>query len=129
MCVGDKCRCDGLNRIKDRLLKHAESAMMSFRTASLWVQLIHGHDIYILRKSVRAARTGNWALHIQPIQDMPHYISASGHNRYTKSARVYLQQMATLKEEHPDVHSCVEWVAHVSKKRLLVGRSVMGSNH
>ena len=82
-----------------------------------------------MRKSVREVRSGNWALHIQPIQDMPHYIAASGHNRYAKSARVYLQQMATLKEEHPNVHLCVECVAHVSKKRLLVGRSVMGSNH
>ena len=31
------------------------------------------------------------------------YLAASGHNMYTKSARVYLQQITDLKPEHPDV--------------------------
>ena len=110
--VEDICRSDALYRIKDRLLKHLNTI-----------------DIYILRKFVRAESTGNWALHIQPIKDMPHYIAALGHNLYTKSVRVYLQQMAIMKEEHPDVHPYVDRVAHVSKNRLLVGRSVIGSNH
>jgi len=37
------------------------------------------------------------------------YFAASGHNLYTKSAYVYLQNMACLEDDHPDVyHSFLE---------------------
>ena len=48
----------------------------------------------ILRKFIRAERTGNWAWHLQAIQGMLPYLAVSGHNLCTKSDRVYL---------HPDV--------------------------
>ncbi len=48
--VEDVCRSDVLDRIKDRLHKHAKSAKMSPRTASLWVQYMGMIDI--LRKYV-----------------------------------------------------------------------------
>ena len=57
----------------------------------------------ILRKFIRAERTGNLALHLQAIQDMLPYMTNSGQNLYTKSARIYLQQMTDRKAEHPDV--------------------------
>ena len=114
MSVEDICRSDVLNIIKDRLYKHAGSAKISFRTASLWVQYMG--MIYILSKSIRAERTGNWALHIQPIQDNPQYMAAPGHNLYTKYARVYLQQMATLEEEHPVVHQRVDDGLHMFRR-------------
>ena len=57
----------------------------------------------ILRRYIRAERTGNWALHLQAIQDMLPYLAASGHNNYTKSATVYLQEMSNSKAQHPDV--------------------------
>ena len=100
--VEDICRCHVLNIIKDRLHKHAESDKMSSRTASLLVQYMGMIDI--LRKYIRAERTGNWAPHLQTIQNMLHYLAASGHNLYSESAMVYLQQKANLKEENPYVH-------------------------
>ena len=115
-----------LNRIKDRLYKHAESDKMSSRTASLWVQYTGMIDI--LRTYNRAERTGNWPLHLQTIQDMLPYLAASGHNLYTKSARVHLQQMVNLKEEHPDVHQRFEGMLHVIRRSQL-GRSVIGSDY
>ena len=57
----------------------------------------------ILRKYIRAERTGNWALHLQAIQEMLPYLAASDHNLYAKSARVGLQQMSNLKTQHPNV--------------------------
>ena len=53
------------------------------------------------------------------------YLAASGHNLYIKSARVYLQQMANLKEAHPDVHQCFKGGLHVIRRsdRLWVGLS------
>ena len=101
MYVEETCVSDVLNRIKDRLQTHAESAKMSSRTSALWFQYMNMVDI--LRKFIRAELTGNWALHLQAIQGMLPYLAASGHNLYTKSARVYLQQMTDLKAEHPDV--------------------------
>ena len=76
-----------------------------------------------LRNYIRAERTGNWALHLQTIQNMLPYLAASGHNLYTKSARVYLQQRANLKEEHPDVHQRFEDELHVIRRsdRLWAG--------
>ena len=66
--VEDTCRSDVLNRIKDRLHKHAESAKMSFRTASLWVEYMGMVDL--LRTYIRAERTSNWALHLQTMQNI-----------------------------------------------------------
>ena len=62
--VEDICWSDVLNIIKYCIHKHAESANMSFRNASLWFKYMS--MIYILHKSIRAERTGNWALHINP---------------------------------------------------------------
>ena len=71
-------RSDVLNRTKVHLHRHAESANMSSGTASLWVKYMGIIDI--LRKDIRAEHTGNCALHLQTIQDMLPYLSASGHN-------------------------------------------------
>ncbi len=82
MSVEETCVSDVLNRIKDRLQTHAESANMSSRTSALWIQYMKMADI--LRKFIRAERTGNWPLHLQAIQDMLPYLAASGHNLYPK---------------------------------------------
>ena len=114
---------EDISDVKNRLHKHAESAKMSPRTASLWVQCMSMIDI--LRKYIRAGRNGNWAVHLQTIQNMLIYLAASGHNRYTKSARVYLQQMANLKEEHPYVRQRFEDGWHVIRRsdRMWAGLS------
>ena len=72
-----------------------------------------------------AERTGNWSLHLQVIQDMLPYLAASGHNLYTKCARVYLQQMLNLRNEHPNVQHHFEQGFHVIRRsdRLWAGLS------
>ena len=59
------CKVDVLTRIKDSLQKYSESVKMSSRTSALWVQYMNMMDI--LRRYIRAERTGNWALHLQAI--------------------------------------------------------------
>ena len=44
-----------------------------------------------------------WALHFQAMHEMMPYFGASGHNWYSKCINVYLQQMHTLHETHPEV--------------------------
>jgi len=123
LSVEEVCKSDVLKRIKDHLQKHAESAKISSRTSALWVQYMDMLDI--LRKYIRAERTGNWALHLQAIQEMLPYLAASGHNLYAKSARVYLQQMSNLKTQHPNVQQRFDEGFHVVRRsdRLWAGLS------
>ena len=60
--------------------------------------------IDILRSFIRAKRTSNWELHLRTLTEMPPYLAAAGHNLYVKCARLYLQEMASLPNDHPDVH-------------------------
>jgi hypothetical protein len=73
----------------------------------------------ILRRYIRAERTG----HLQAIQDMLPYMAASGHNNYTKSATLYLQEMSNLKAQHPGVQQRFDQCD--STKQLPVGWSSM----
>ena len=79
----------------------------------------------ILRKFLRAERTGNWALHLEAISEMLPFMAASGHNLYTKSARIYVQRMCKLQAEHPVVYQKFEEGYHVVRRsdRLWAGRS------
>ena len=54
------------------------------------------------------------------------YMAASGHHLYTKSPRVYVQQMFKLREEHPDVFKRFEEGFHVVRRsdRQWAGLSV-----
>ena len=44
------------------------------------------------------------------------YLAASGHNLYTKSAKVYLQQISNLQTEHPNVPKHFEEGLHVLRR-------------
>ena len=59
--------------------------------------------IDIMRKSIKAERTGNFKMHLESVKDMLPFLAAAGHNHYTKSSWLYLQQMYDLKDTHPDV--------------------------
>ena len=56
---------------------------------------------------------GICALHIQAMYDIMPYLSASGHNLYTKCIYVYLQQMHNLHETHPEVSRHFDQGLHV----------------
>lgn len=69
------------------------------RTARLWLQYID--YVEICRVFIRAARTGDWSLHLYSISKMLNLFAATGHIHYTKSARIYLQLMLNLETTHP----------------------------
>jgi len=87
---------------------------ISSRTSALWVQYMSMIDI--LRKFIRAERTGNWELHLQSIQAILPYMAASGHNSYTKSGTLYLQQMSNLPTQHPNVYQHFRDGLHVIRR-------------
>ena len=78
------------------------TSMATNRTAKLWLQYMAMVDI--LKKFIRAERTGNFNLHLEATNDMLPYFAVAGHNSYLKSAELYLQKMSQMKTEHPDVH-------------------------
>ena len=86
--------------IQRRLLEQRKSLEYS-RTAQLW--LMYTDMVYILRKFIYAERLGDWDLHLKSVVEMLPYLAASGHNHYTKSIILYLQQMNRLPDTHPTV--------------------------
>ena len=83
MSADQVCQANVITRINDALQRNIKSTTSS-RTATLWFQYMDMVDI--LRKYIRAERTGNWELHRQAVSEMLPYFAASGHNHYTKSA-------------------------------------------
>ena len=70
----------------------------------------------ILRRFIKAERTGNWDLHLHTVRGMLPYFLAAGHTLYGKSAYVYLNNMLELESQHPDVHTSFKLGKHVNSK-------------
>ena len=107
------CQDDVIAKISDALQERKEH-LKSSRTAALWLQYMDMIDI--LRKYIRAERTGNWELHLQTVSKMLPYLAASGHNNYTKSAWLYLQRMSRLHEDFPEVYHHFQNGLHVIRR-------------
>ena len=63
---------------------------MSKRTEPQNFELKHNKTLGILRKFVKAERSGNWMLHLQTVRDMLPCFAATGHNTSTKSWHTYM---------------------------------------
>ena len=74
------------------------------------------HLVDILRRFLKAERTGEWNLYLASVQEMLPFMAASGHNLYTKSLNMYLSDMQELKESHPDVHNAFMRGFHVVRR-------------
>ena len=94
------CASGVLDAIKERARNKATMLAESSRTAALWIQYMNMIDI--LRSFIRAERTSNWELHLRTLTEMLPYLAAAGHSLYVKC--LYLQEMASLPNDHPDVH-------------------------
>jgi hypothetical protein len=105
------CQTDAVLRIKDKLNKKIESLKSSSRTAALWLQYMDMVDI--LRKFLRAECTGNWALHLEAISEMLPFMAVSGHNLYTKLARIYVQRMWITQTSIRDLKRDTMWSGEV----------------
>ena len=107
------CQSDVVTRIDVGLQREIES-LKSSRTSALWLQYMNMIDV--LRKFIRAERTGNWELHLQALSEMLPYMAASGHNHYTKSGLVYLWRMSNLQVEHIHVYQHFVNSLHVVRR-------------
>ena len=115
MMNGQLCGVDTEATLQaQELLQNDMTSMANNRTAKLWLQYMAMVDI--LKKFIRAERTGNFNLHLEATNDMLPYFAAAGHNSYLKSAQLYLQKMSQLKTEHPDVHHHLKKGLHVVRR-------------
>ena len=70
----------------------------------------------ILRKFLKAERTGSWRLHLESVREMLPFFAASGHTLYAKYAHVYVQTMLELPRSHPDLYQKFEAGFHVVRR-------------
>jgi len=82
----------GLTLLKSELIQ-------SSLTAKLWLQYMN--YVSILKQFIQAERTGNMKLHLSAVSKMLTLFAGTGHNMYTKCARLYLQQIKELCVSHP----------------------------
>ena len=102
-----------LDSVRD-IMNVARQSMKDLHTAQLWLQYMDTIDI--LRTFLRSERTGDWRMHVHALHDMLPYLAAAGHNLYTKSIYVYLQRLAQLSIQHPDVHHQFQNGYHVVRR-------------
>jgi hypothetical protein len=80
--------------------------------------------VALIRKYIRADRTGDWNLHLQATMEMLPFFAASGHNNYTKSCRLYLQDMLQTKKTNPQIETSFQEGLFVRRSdRLWVGEA------
>lgn len=91
-----------LSSIGEKFSKIQSKLKIGSRTAKLWIQYMDMVDL--LRDHIRSERTGNFKLFLSVCQRILPYYSAAGHNLYTKSVYIFLQQMKDLEISHPDVY-------------------------
>ena len=101
---------DVINRFSESLKNKIKNLSESC-TAKLCLQYLEMIDI--LHSFIKAERTGDWLLHLKSCKEMLPNLAASGHNLYTQSLRLYLQDMCKLEEEHADVFLAFKNGLHV----------------
>ena len=102
-------------RAVELAMSKEKGSMKDLRTTQLWLQYMDMIDI--LRNFIRSERIEDWTLHFQTLRNMLPYHAAAGHNSYTKSIYVYLQRLAKLSVQQPEVRR------HSMEGRHVVRRS------
>ncbi|KAK7111652.1 hypothetical protein V1264_011253 [Littorina saxatilis] len=110
--LGEVCVDETIASIQLKLERQKQT-LKCHPTAALWIQYMDMVDI--LRKFLKAERTGNWDLHLSTAHEMMPFMAAAGHNLYTKSLHLYLQDMLQLKETHKDVYQSFQAGHHVRR--------------
>ncbi|KAL8561256.1 hypothetical protein ACOMHN_047112 [Nucella lapillus] len=122
LAEADLCDDETVSVIQQKI-EQKMSELKCHPTAALWLQFMHLMDM--LRRLIKAERTGNWSLHLSTVREMMPFLAAVGHNLYTKSLQLYLQDMMQLEVTHPYVYASFQQGYHVIRRsdRLWAGLS------
>ncbi|WAR13479.1 hypothetical protein MAR_027659 [Mya arenaria] len=91
-----------------------KSSLGSNRTAQLWLQYMD--MVAILKRFIKAVRTGNWELHLMTMKEMLPFFAAAGRHLYLKTGWVYIQQMSSLQTTYKDVYDSFRSGHHVIRR-------------
>ena len=89
-------------RLKDFVEEKHKDLSMSSITSALWCSYVR--YVSIIQDFIRAERTNDWNLHVMSTNAMLNLFAATGHNNYAKSTRLYLQSIAELEKNQPEVY-------------------------
>lgn len=84
-------------RLNELFERHIEKIEKRGKTSKLWVQYFR--LVSLMKQFLAAEKMGDWESHLQCIELMLPFFHAAGHFNYAKSARLYLQDMRSLKEK------------------------------
>ena len=111
--IEEVCLADVLYRIR-HMIERQKEALKQSRTACLWLQYMDIMDI--LRRFIKAERTGNWDLNLHTVREMLPYFLAAEHTLYGKYAYVYINNTLKLESQNPDVHTSFKLGKHVIRR-------------
>ena len=68
-----------------------------------------GDMVDLLLCYIHSTRTGDWLMRLQCLQEMLPWMASSDRTNYNRYLQVYILQMLTLRQTHPNVHAeCLE---------------------
>jgi hypothetical protein len=103
-----------LNTIEHRLSDVKADLSGRSRTAKLWLQYMY--YVSLLKLLIRAERMSDWHLHIFSISQMINLFAATGHNNYTRCARLYVEMMLDLPTNNPWLYEQLVNGGHVARR-------------
>ena len=65
--------------------------------------------VEVLLNAIRATREGNWEMHIESTKEMLPWFYAYDHIDYARYLPIYLVNMMSLEESHPEAHNACQW--------------------
>ena len=105
-----------LSKLYDEL-ENKKASLSSSRTSKLWLQYVDMVDIVMnFIWAERTAENFTWDLHLATLRQMEPYFAACGHNNYAKSVYIYLEEMASLDEDHPEVYQFFQAGHHAIRR-------------
>ena len=91
-----------LDDMYGKLQLQREELEKKSRTAKSWFKYID--YVKIAKDFIAAERISNWELHLESFSKMLNIFAATGHGNYAKCGRVYLQEMRSLPQNHPELY-------------------------
>ena len=103
---GDSLQSEYLQHVFFAIEEYKNFISNCSRISKLWIQYLY--HISLVKDFIYAERTADWNLHLVTVKRMLNLFAAAGRVDYTKSARLYLQSMDALREQHPWLHQCFQ---------------------
>ena len=103
---GDSLQSEYLQHVFFAIEEYKNFISNCSRTSKLWIQYLY--HVSLVKDFTYAERTGDWNLHLVTVKRMLNLFAAAGRVNYAKSARLYLQSMDALPEQHPWLHQCFQ---------------------